>query len=172
MNETRHVDPADFLKSFFVVAFHYVILFFGILMGMMIIARLRFPEIFRLWTLEEDKRDEFHDAWENAPELLFPVEMCLWLILIATLMSLFIGLQVAFWAPFSKAGHGIFLAVVCVVTWLQISMTQDQIPKWMLMAMLLLSPASIVLASKIGEGWFTRAVDEPPPDDDSAGPSE
>lgn len=35
-------------------------------------------------------------------------------------------------------------------------MTQPQIPKWMLMAMLVLSPSLIVIASNFGERWLSR----------------
>ena len=157
MNETpSHVDPAHFLRSFLVVAFYYVMLFFGLLMGMMFIARLRFPDVFRLWTLSEEDRDEFRQAWESQPELLFPTELCVWLVVLAVILSSLIGFLVAWGAPFSKAGHGIFLAIISICTFLQISMTQPQIPKWMLMAMLVLSPSLIVIASNFGERWLSR----------------
>ncbi|MGI9516578.1 MAG: hypothetical protein ACR2NP_06025 [Pirellulaceae bacterium] len=160
MNESRYVDPAHFLRSFFVITFHYVMLYLGVLMGMLFIAWLRFPRVFELWTPKnEQEKDRFTEAWENSPELFFPLEMCLWLVALAVVLSLFIGLQVAFWAPFSKAGHGIFLAIVCIVTWLQISITNDQMPKWLMMALLILSPVCIVIASNVGDRWFTKPPD-------------
>ncbi len=161
MRKSSYVDPAHFLRSFFVITFHYVILYLGMLMGMLLIARLRFPEIFELWTPgTEAEKDRFADTWENNPEVFFPVEMCLWLIGLAVILSLFIGFQVAFWAPFSKAGHGIFLAIICIVTWLQISITTYQIPKWLMMALLIVSPLCIVIASNLGDRWFSKPPDE------------
>lgn len=109
MNETpSHVDPAHFLRSFLVVAFYYVMLFFGLLMGMMLIARLRFPDVFRLWTLSEEDRDEFRQAWESQPELLFPTELCVWLVVLAVILSSLIGFLVAWGAPFPKRGMAYF----------------------------------------------------------------
>jgi hypothetical protein len=161
MNQPRSpVDPAHFLRSFLVIAFHYVMLFFGLLMGMMLIARVRFPDVFRLWTLREEDRDEFWQAWESQPELLFPTELCLWLILLAVLLSVMIGFLVARWAPFSGAGHGIFLAIISICTFLQISMTQPQIPKWMVMSMLILSPTMIVVTSQYTDRWLVRRAGE------------
>ena len=164
MNESQHVDPAHFLRSFFVIAGHYVILFFGLLMGILLITRIRFPSGFHLCTLPEADQDEFYEAWEKTPELLFPAEFCVWMVVLAVLLSIFIGLQVAFWAPFAKSGHGIFLAIICICTYLQISMTQPQIPKSMMVGMLLLSPLMIVVFSRLGERWFSHP---PAPGEDS-----
>ena len=157
------VDPAHFLRSFLVIASSYVTLFFGLLTGMILIAYYRFPAIFRLWSLEEKDRDEFWEAWENQPELLFPNEMCFWLIGLSVVLSMLIGLMVAYCAPFSKLGHGIFLAVISICSFLQISMTQPQIPKWMMLAMLVLSPTTIVITANYVDKWFNRNVvaDEP-----------
>ncbi len=163
MNETRYVDPAHFLKSFFVVIFLYVFLFTTLLLSMWGISRIRFPRIFELW----GDQDEFAKVWENQPELLFPTELCLWLIAACALISIFVGLQVAFWAPFSKAGHGVFLSILSIVTFLQMAITEPKFPKWMMMAMLVSSAILIVVASRFGERWFSaplepeEVIDEP-----------
>lgn len=157
MNQSPSVDPSHFLRSFLVVAFHYVVLYAGLLMGMLLIARLRFPKVFQLWALEEIDLDEFRDTWENNPAILFPDELCVWMLVLSIVLSAFIGLQVAFWAPFARAGHGIFLAIICICTYLQISITQPEIPKWMMVGMLILSPTMIVIASSYGDRWFGRS---------------
>lgn len=158
--KSQYVDPAHFLRSFFVIAVHYVVLFSGLLLGWLFISMVRFPEVFRLLTLSEKDRDELTEVWEKTPEVLFPTELCLWLIGAGILLSLFIGLQTAFWAPFSKAGHGIFLAIVCLVSFLQISITQEGVPKWMMVALLFVCPACIVIASQMGERWFSKPIPE------------
>lgn len=154
-----YVDPAHFLRSFIVVASLYVSLFFGLLSGMIFIAYLKFPDIFRLWSLKEEDRDEFWEAWESQPELLFPTELCLWLLLLAVGLSAAIGFLVAYLAPFSRLGHGIFLAVISICTYLQISMTQPQIPKWMMLAMLVLSPTVIVVVANYVDRWLSARYD-------------
>lgn len=156
-----HVDPAHFLRSFLVVAFHYVALFFGLLMGMMLIAWLGFPEVFQLWALQGKELEDFQHAWDSKPELLFPTGLCIWMVVLSTVLSILIGATTAYWAPFSRGGHGIFLAIISICTYLQISMTQPQIPKWMMLAMLILSPTMIVLTSNFVDRWMARrAYDE------------
>ena len=156
MNSSQHVDPAHFLKSFFVVALHYLILLFSAIMSIPLVAKLGYPDVFRLWSLPENQRHEFWDIWENSPETLFPFGLCVGILIAVTLFSLFIGLQVAFWAPFSKGGHGIFLAILMIVTYLQVSITTPQVPKALAMGLLVFSSGAVVLASQLGERWFSR----------------
>ncbi len=151
------VDPAHFLRSFFVIAVHYVVLFSGLLMSWLFIAMLRFPEVYQLLTPgNENDRDKLQDVLDATPELLFPSELCLWLIGAGVLLSLFVGIQTAFWAPFSKAGHGIFLAMLSLVSFLQLSITQEAMPKWCTVALMLACPACIVVASQLGDRWFSK----------------
>lgn len=171
MSEIQPVDPAHFLRSFLVVAGFYVLLFLGLLIGMFLIARWGFPDVIQLWLLDEIA---FEQAWEQTPELFFPTGLCTWMIVLAAGLSIFIGMQVAFWAPFSKSGHGIFLAIICICTYLQISMTQPEIPKWMMMGMLVISPTMIVVASRLCEKWFggPRVEQQHEPEDrDAAEPA-
>lgn len=167
MNQPSRIDPGYFLRSFLVLIGHYVAIFFGLLLGMLLIARIGYPEIFELWNLPRDARQPFHDAWENNPEQLFPPGLCWSLVGVGLLLGLLSGLSVAFWAPFAGSGHGIFLAIVCIVTFLQISMTQPQVPKGLMMGLLLVAPSGVVLGSRYGERWFARFRSEPEPESDS-----
>ncbi len=145
------VDPGIFLRSFLAVAGNYVALFFGLLMAMLLIAWAGFPEIYRLWTIPPAEQRQFLDVWENNPEFLFPPGMCWGLIGAAVLLSFAAGVLVAWLAPFSRAGHGVFLAVICIVTFLQIAITQPALPKWLATGLMIVSPIGIVLGSRWGE---------------------
>lgn len=154
MNQRTFVDPRYFLFSFIAVVVHYVMLFAGLLFGMILIARIAYPNVFELWNLPPDKRQPFHDAWANTPEILFPVGLCWGLIGLGFVVAIATGISTAWWAPFSKSGHGVFLAVICIVTFLQISITQPELPKWLMMGLLAACPAGIVIGSRFGENWF------------------
>ena len=156
MEQPSRIDPGYFLRSFIVLITHYVLIFLGLLLGMLLIAWLAYPDIYDLWNLPREDRQPFYDVWENDPGQLFPIGMCWSLAGLGLLLGLVAGLSVSFWSPFSRAGHGIFLAIVCIVTFLQISMTQPELPKGLMMALLVLAPSGIVLGSRWGERWFVR----------------
>jgi hypothetical protein len=166
MNQNSPVDPGYFLRSFLVVAGFYVALFVLLLLGMLLIARIGYPEVYRLWSLPADSRQPFFDAWERNPEILFPAGLCWSLLGLGIVISFLIGMQVAWWAPFSGAGHGVFLAIICIVTFLQISMTEQQVPKWLMVALLITSPTGIVFGSRWGEQLFGRSSAPDSPGDD------
>ncbi len=161
MDQPSQIDPGYFLRSFFVQIIHYVMVFLGLLLAMLLIARIGYPEIFELWNLPRESRQPFHDAWENNPEQLFPPGMCWSLTGAGLILGFLAGLSVAFWAPFSGAGHGIFLAIICIVTFLQISLTQQQIPRGLMMGLLIVTPTGIVAGSRRGERIFQRGGPEP-----------
>ena len=156
MEQPSRIDPGFFLRSFLVLIIHYVLIFLGLLLGMLMIAWLAWPDIYDLWNLPREDRQPFHDIWENDPGQLFPIGMCWALAGLGLLLGLLSGLSVSFWSPFAGAGHGVFLAIVCIVTFLQISMTQPELPKGLMMALLLLCPSGIVLGSRLGERWMFR----------------
>lgn len=154
MNDRTMIDPRYFLFSFIAVVVHYVLLFVGLLLALYLISRVAYPSVFELWNLPPKERQPFHDAWANTPEILFPVGLCWGLIVSGILISVALGISTAWWAPFSKSGHGVFLAVICIVSFLQISITQPQIPKWLMMGLLAGCSAGIVIGSRYGENWF------------------
>lgn len=161
MDQPSRIDPGYFLRSFLVLIVHYVVLFIALLLGMLLIAWIGYPDIYELWNLPRDARQPFHDVWENNPQQLFPAGMCWSLVGAGLLLGLLTGLSVAFWAPFSGAGHGVFLAIVCIVTFLQVSITQSQVPKALMMGLLVAAPCGIVLGSR----WGERILTKPEPDE-------
>ncbi len=154
MNNRTFIDPRYFLFSFIAVVVHYVLLFLGLLFVMILIARVAYPGVFELWNLPPDERQPFHDAWANTPEILFPAGLCWGLIGLGFLLAIVLGISTAWWAPFSKSGHGVFLAVICIVSFLQVSITQPELPKWLMMGLLVACPTGIVIGSRYGENWF------------------
>ncbi len=159
MNETP-VNPNFFIRSFFVVAFHYVLLFLLLLLGMLGIAWLGFPDIFAVWT---DKQ-LFQDTWDRDPMSLWPASFCWSLVGFNVVLSFLVGVQVAWWAPVPKAAHGIFLAIICIVSYLQIALTQENVPKALIMALLITTPVFVVYGSRVGErlmiGSLTNANED------------
>jgi hypothetical protein len=166
MNQRAMVDPRFFLFSFIAIVVHYAALFAGLLFAMILIARVAYPRVFELWNLPREQRQPFYDAWQNSPQILFPPGLCWGLIGAGFLMALMLGISTAWWAPFSKAGHGLFLAMVCIVSFLQIAMTEPQIPKWLMMGLLVFCSLGIVVGSRYGERWFFVAGDQDDGDDD------
>lgn len=169
MDQSPRIEPGFFIRSFMIVAGLYVFLFVMLLLAMLGIARLGYPEIFELWTTDQANRAKFEQAWEQTPEVFWPTGLCFWLIAAGASLGLFVGLQAAYWAPIAKAGHGVFLAIICIVSFLQISITQESIPKWFSVALLIVVPTCIVLSAKVGDGWFSQAADEEIFPDESTG---
>jgi hypothetical protein len=159
MNQTSPVQPGLLVRSFLVVALHWMAIIFGLLMSMLLIAWLAFPEIYRLWTLSEDQSQPFYNTWENNPELLFPAGMCWGLIGANAFLSFVAGLSTGWFAPFAPARHGVFMAILLIVTFLQMALSQPELPKWMMAGFLLVSPTSVVAGSRIASRWRDRRED-------------
>ena len=152
MNHSRP-DPAFFIRSFVVVALHYVLIFVVLLFSLLAIVWLGFPDAHKLWTSQPET---FRKVWEQTPHLLWPAGMCIALICVNLATSFLIGFQLAWIAPYPKSAHGVFLAVVCVISFLQIGFTQSSVPKWLLPALLLTTPIFIVIGSRMGERVYEK----------------
>lgn len=168
MEPTERIDPGFFLRSFLVLAAHYVALFFGLLMAMALIAWLAFPQVHQLWNLPRESRQPFYDAWEANPQILFPGGLVGGLVLSGCLLGLLAGFSTAWWAPFARSGHGVFLAVVCIVTLLQIALTQPQLPRGMMVGLLIGVPCFLVAGARLAERLAGPGGPQPPAEDGGA----
>lgn len=154
------VDSRHFLFSFLDIAAHYVAFFLGLLLVLYLSLNAGWPEQLQLWTLPEDRRDEFMDAWKNEPERLFPAALNATVVAGGLVLAGCLGFSVARFAPFSPAGHGTFLAVLCVLTFLQIAFSQPQLPKLLVIPLTIASAAGIVSGSRLADRRMVRASED------------
>ncbi len=155
------VDSRHFLFSFLDIAAHYIAYFLGLLLVLLLAMKVGWPEQLELWTLPEDRRDDFMDIWKNEPERLFPAALNATLVAGGLVLAGCLGFTVATFAPFSPAGHGTFLAVLCVLTLLQIAFSQPQLPRLLVVPLIVACGIGIVCGSRLADRRMARNSDDP-----------
>ncbi len=58
-----------------------------------------------------------------------------------------------------------FLAIICIVSYLQIALTQENVPKALIMALLITTPVFVVYGSRVGERLMIGSVTNANEDD-------
>ena len=135
-----------FLSSFLVIAFHYVLLFVSLVTGIGVISYLGFPEIYQLYAGDAA---EFKQVWEKTPEKLWPAGFCIGIGIWGAVSSWLVGFQVGWFAPAAKLGHGVFLGLLCLISFLQLAITQRGIPVGLLLTMLIVYPLLIYAGASV-----------------------
>ncbi|NIO42573.1 MAG: hypothetical protein GTO41_21975, partial [Burkholderiales bacterium] len=140
-------DSARLINSFLIVVANYVLLVLGTLVIMLLISAICFPEVFAIWTADPNDPENLRHVWDREPARLWPPMLCVSTLVSAVVLSIAAGWSTTWMAPFSKFAHGIFLAMISLVTFLQIAIshnTRDAIPHWFLIGLLVLVPCGVI----------------------------
>ncbi len=134
--------PGRMVYSFMVVgsAFCLFVTFLALLYVVLLL--LIQPAGFDEWAKHPD---EFNKTIQNSPELIWPDSMSVLLVPIVTLAALGLGYLVALFSQFSQTGHAGILALVCFVTLLQYSISNNVAPRWVFFSLMVTVPIAILI---------------------------
>ncbi len=138
-------------RSFLTVASSYVltqILFFG---SAYFLGSLFFPQFMDFFHLDEAAQLKM--MAEN-PQAAIPIPMFWWMVVLNSIACVAVGWLAAKTAPFGKFQHGIFLAVLLFVMFLQVVVADPLAKKWMDLVYLAVLPVSVLVGAKRGSGGF------------------
>ena len=134
--------------------------------GLWVVSYLGFPEIHELYTAKDPAK--LLEVLENSPEKLWPIGFCVALGAWGAVSSLLVGFQIAWFAPAAKMGHGIFLSLLCLISFLQVALKPAGVPVAFLLCLMVCYPLLIYAGANVGTRW----APSPNPDDDMTNPME
>lgn len=145
------------MRSFLTVASGYMatwVAFFVILLG---VGFLFFPPFVEFWKLDSDAQKAMMAV---KPTDAIPPAMFAVLVVLNAVACLGIGWLVARSAPFAPFSHGVFLAVLVFVMYLQIVIGDPAPKKWMDVIYMGVLPVAILQGAKWGD-YAARKAKQP-----------
>ena len=166
MDEQNSSAPiAPFFRSFRVVAGGYALSLVGLFgTGLLLLATV-YPESFAICTSPDI--EVFKSALENDPRKILPLQFMFIMLAVNALVCFVVGYLVARLAPFKKFVHGVFVAVILFVGFLQwtIGMREDTLQQ-ILMLFMITAPVCVLFGVKFCLG---RAEEDEVKDADDFG---
>lgn len=144
-DESQRLPPGVLLRSFLIVGGGYCLSLLFFLASMIAIAAALFPGSYELLMNEEQRASLGEEA---VLQILTPGYF--WVLWAANvLFNLGLGYAAARIAPFARFPHGLFIALVVLISFLQQSMVQPTDAKWMYVLMM----GGFSIAILIGARW-------------------
>lgn len=149
------IPPGLMLRSFMTVGSAYILVMF---VSFILIAYLLgvgfFPEFIRFLELESADQQTM---MEVEPTAAIPVAMVFALLALNSLVCCGVGWLVSRTAPFSPFTHGVFVAILIFVNYLQIVIADPAAKKWMDALYMVAFPLAILWGAKWGAGGISAA---------------
>jgi len=146
MQETGQFTQRLLFKSFLVLVFGFILTFVlaAVLIGL--IGLVMFPETINL--IGEDP-EVFDAAVRANPGGVMPPAFCWTSLAVFAVVGFGSGYVVAWLAPFARFGHGVFLAVMLFVTFLQVLVSGGEFsPMWLKIALNGFTPIAALFGAK------------------------
>ncbi|MEM9411895.1 MAG: hypothetical protein AAGA30_12320 [Planctomycetota bacterium] len=149
------LPPGFFLKSFMIIAGAYIANAMLLVIGLVVIAKLFFPESFELLQLEQEA---FKQVVTSDPQKVFPPEFLWSLLCFACGVSFLLGFIVSKVAPIGKFTHAIFFAAILFAQYLQMAIGASESIQTMLILFMGLTPIAALLGASQAVGSGNKAV--------------
>jgi hypothetical protein len=141
----RPIPPGLLLRSFLTVASGYVLVWILFISIAYVLGLLFFPEFIQFFNLDVEEQGEL---MATRPQDAIPIAMFWSMVALNFMACLGVGWLVAKTAPFSPFAHGIFLAVLLFVMFLQIVVGDPPAKKWMDIIYMGALPIGVLLGAK------------------------
>ncbi len=152
------IDPLLLFRSFLTVVSGFVLSQFAYLLIGLALGYLFFPEFIAFFQL--DAAEQKRQLAENLGAVL-PWSLFLAHLFVSSIALYFVGWLTASWSPFAAFQHGLFVAILIFVWFLQLMIADPPSKKLMDFIFMVTLPAAILFGASRASAILAAAAEEP-----------